>query len=40
MEKCLKIAKEIQMPKIGYDEAAFEHAEEQIAKGRKSGLSW
>jgi len=28
------------MPKIGYDEAAFEHAEEQIAKGRKSGLSW
>ena len=40
MEKCLKIAKEIQMPKIGYDEAAFEHAEEQIAKGRKVGINW
>ena len=40
MDKCLEIAEAVKMPNIGWDEAAFEHAEEQIGKGRKSGITW
>lgn len=36
----LEIAEKIKMPGIVYDEAAFEHADEQIAKGRAAGIAW
>lgn len=40
IDKVLEIAKDVQIPGISYDEAAFDSAEKQIEEGRKLGIPW
>jgi hypothetical protein len=40
IERVITVAKEVKMPGLTFDEAAFESAEEQIQNGRKVGINW